>query len=115
MGTTCFVDQNRKAVPVTRFVASAHDEEMDMLARKSRQSAASSSTPRLEAWNSLRKFFHEDKAPEGLNFTKFLPGPSGLTDKQYGAAKARRKASTYRTLLVAGMHFRLLPTTTWSA
>ena len=46
-------------------------QEMDLLARKAGQRRFQFFT-KLSAWNSLRKFFHEERAPQGLNFTKFL-------------------------------------------
>jgi hypothetical protein len=105
LGTYLFVDQNRKAVPVTRFVdVGEMMKEMDMLARKAGKRRVQFYT-KLEAWNSLRKFFHEDKAPEGLNFTKFLQTLQGFTDKSYGRGESEKQGFTYRTLLVAGMHF----------
>jgi hypothetical protein len=105
LGTYLFVDQNRKAVPVTQFVdVGDMMKEMDMLARKAGKRRVQFYT-KLEAWNSLRKFFHEDKAPEGLNFTKFLQTLQGFTDKSYGRGESEKQGFTYRTLLVAGMHF----------
>ena len=72
---------------------------------QSGQAAASSSSPNSSAWNSLRKFFHEDRAPEGLTFNKFLQTLQGMTDKSYGRGENEKKGFTYRTLMLAGMHF----------
>jgi hypothetical protein len=105
LGTYLFVDQNRKAKPVTQFVdVGPMLKEMDVLARKAGRRSVQFYT-KLEAWNSLRKFFHEDKAPEGLNFNKFLQTLQGFTDKRYGRGESEKKGFTYRTLMVAGMHF----------
>ena len=60
---------------------------------------------KIEAWNSLRKHFHEDRAPEGLTFNKFLQTLQGLTDKKYGRGEMEKQGFTYKTLMVAGMHF----------
>jgi 7,8-dihydro-6-hydroxymethylpterin dimethyltransferase len=60
---------------------------------------------KIEAWNNLRKFFHQERAPEGLSFTKFLQTLQGLTDKKYGRGKSEKAGFTYKTLMVAGMHF----------
>jgi uncharacterized radical SAM superfamily Fe-S cluster-containing enzyme len=99
------VDQNRKATPVTQFVdVGPMLKEMDVLARKAGKRRMQFYT-KLEAWNSLRKFFHEEKAPEGLNFTKFLQTLQGFTDKRYGRGESEQKGFTYRTLMLAGMHF----------
>lgn len=105
LGTYLFVDRNRQATPVTRFVnVGAMLQEMDLLARKvERQKIKLFS--KLSAWNSLRKHFHEDRAPEGLTFNKFLETLQGLTDKRYGRGQAEQEGFTFKTLMVAGMHF----------
>ena len=105
LGTYLFVDRNRKAVPVTKFVDVGNMlRDMDALARKAGRRSIQFFT-KLEAWNSLRKHFHEDQAPEGLTFTKFLQTLQGMTDKRYGRGKKEKEGFTYRTLMVAGMHF----------
>jgi len=105
MGTYLFVDQNRKAKPVTQFVeVGPMLQEMDLLARKARKRKLKIFT-KLEAWNNLRKFFHEDRAPEGLTFSKFLQTLQGMTDKKFGRGKAEKAGFTYKTLMLAGMHF----------
>ncbi len=104
LGTYMFVDQNRNAVPVTRFVdVGAMLQDMDLVARKA-QKAWVKMFSKLNAWNSLRKHFHEDRAPEGLTFNKFLQTLQGMTDKSYGRGEKDGKF-TYKTLMVAGMHF----------
>jgi 7,8-dihydro-6-hydroxymethylpterin dimethyltransferase len=105
LGTYLFVDQNRKATPVTKFVdVGPMLQDMDMLARKHGKHSIQFFT-KLSAWNSLRKHFHQDRAPEGLNFQKFLQTLQGLTDKKYGRGDNEKKGFTYRTLMLAGMHF----------
>jgi uncharacterized radical SAM superfamily Fe-S cluster-containing enzyme len=79
-------------------------QEMDMLARKADKRRFQFYT-KIEAWNNLRKFFHEDRAPEGLTFNKFLQTLQGFTDKEYGRGESEKQGFTYRTLMVAGMHF----------
>jgi uncharacterized radical SAM superfamily Fe-S cluster-containing enzyme len=104
LGTYLFVDQNRKATPATRFIdVGPMLQEMDLLARKAGKRRIQFFT-KLEAWNNLRKFFHEDRAPEGLTFNRFLQTLQGLTDKNYGRG-ASDGSFTYKTLMVAGMHF----------
>jgi tetraether lipid synthase len=105
LGTYLFVDQNRKATPVTQFVdVGPMLQEMDTLARKASTRRIQFFT-KISAWNNLRKYFHEDRAPEGLTFSKFLQTLQGLTDKRYGRGKSEKEGFTYRTLMVAGMHF----------
>ncbi len=105
LGTYLFVDQNRKAVPVTKFVeVGPMLREMDELARKADKRRIQFFT-KISAWNSLRKFFHEEKAPKGLTFNKFLQTLQGMTDKKYGRGSSEAGGFTYRTLMLAGMHF----------
>ena len=105
LGTYLFVDQNRKAVPVTRFVeVGPMLREMDELARKAGKRRVQFFT-KISAWNNLRKFFHEEKAPAGLGFHKFLQTLQGMTDKKYGRGESEAGGFTYRTLMLAGMHF----------
>jgi len=105
LGTYLFVDQNRKAVPVTQFVeVGPMLREMDELSRKAGKRRLKFFT-KFEAWNSLRKFFHAEKAPQGLTFTKFLQTLQGMTDKNYGRGEKEKQGFTYRTLMLAGMHF----------
>ena len=105
LGTYLFVDQNRKATPVTQFVdVGPMLQDMDTLARKAGTRRVKFFT-KLSAWNNLRKHFHQDRAPEGLNFQKFLQTLQGLTDKKYGRGDSEKKGFTYRTLMLAGMHF----------
>ena len=105
LGTYLFVDPNRHAVPVTQFVEIGPMlREMDILAHKAGKRRIQFFT-KLSAWNSLRKFFHQEKAPAGLTFTKFLQTLQGMTDKRYGRGDSERQGFTYRTLMLAGMHF----------
>ena len=105
LGTYLFVDQNRKAVPVTQFVeVGPMMREMDELARKAGKRRIQFFT-KISAWNNLRKFFHEEKAPQGLTFNKFLQTLQGMTDKKYGRGDSEAGGFTYRTLMLAGMHF----------
>ena len=39
------------------------------------------------------------------NFQKFLQTLQGMTDKKYGRGASEEKGFTYRTLMLAGMHF----------
>jgi hypothetical protein len=105
LGTYLFVDQDRHAVPVTQFVeVGPMLREMDLLARKAEKRRIQFFT-KISAWNNLRKFFHEEKAPKGLNFDKFLQTLQGMTDKRYGRGDSEQQGFTYRTLMLAGMHF----------
>jgi uncharacterized radical SAM superfamily Fe-S cluster-containing enzyme len=105
LGTYLFVSPKKEAVPVTRFIdVGAMLQDMDMLSRKA-GAARIKLFSKIGAWNSLRKHFHEDRAPEGLTFTKFLETLQGLMDKRYGRGDSEKQGFTYKTLMVAGMHF----------
>jgi hypothetical protein len=58
----------------------------------------------MTAFLKLQKFFHKDKAPNGLTFKKFLQTLDGFFDKDAGRGK-NDGTYTNKTLLVAGMHF----------
>ena len=105
MGTYLFVDRNKKAVPASRFIdIGGMLREMDLLARKAERQSIKLFT-KIRAWNALRKHYHEDRAPEGLSFDRFLQTLQGLMDKRYGRGQAEAEGFTYKTLMVAGMHF----------
>ncbi len=105
LGTYLFVDQNRRAVPITRFVdVGPMLQAMDELARKM-ETRLVKLFSKFESWKILRRFFHEEKAPAGLTFKKFLQTLQGMTDKRYGRGRLEKQGFTYRTLMVAGMHF----------
>ena len=105
LGTYLFVSPDKKAVPVTRFIdVGAMLQDMDRLSRKA-GAARIKLFSKISAWNSMRKHFHEDRAPEGLTFNKFLETLQGLMDKRYGRGDSEKQGFTYKTLMVAGMHF----------
>ena len=90
---------------MTRFIdVGPMLQDMDVLARKAGPRKIKFFS-KLEAWNNLRKHFHEDRAPEGLTFNMFLQTLQGMTDKSYGRGETEKKGFTYKTLMVAGMHF----------
>jgi uncharacterized radical SAM superfamily Fe-S cluster-containing enzyme len=53
----------------------------------------------------LKKHFKAELAPEGLTFERFLNTIQGMTNKKLGR-EGMDGTFTYRTLLVAGMHFQ---------
>ena len=105
LGTYLFVDQKGKATPVTQFVdVGAFLQDMDALAHKTAK-ARFKVFSKINAWQKFKKHFHEDRAPAGLTFDKFLQTLQGLTDKQYGRGESEKQGYTFKTLMVAGMHF----------
>ena len=104
LGTYMFVDEQRNAVPVTRFVdIGAMMQDMDNLARRAGKAWVKLFS-KVRAWNSLRRHFHEELAPEGLTFERFLQTLQGMVDKKYGRGQGDG-TFTYKTLMIAGMHF----------
>ena len=105
LGTYMFVnEQTGEAVPVTRFMDVGNMmQDLDELARKLAKSRVKFLT-KLKALDSLRRYYHGDYAPDGMSFPKFLQTIQGFTDKKLGRNGNDGK-TTYRTLLVAGMHF----------
>lgn len=106
LGTYFFVDEKSKqAVPITRFVDVPNMlQDMEELSR-SAQKAHFKFYSKMKAWNALQKHFKPQFAPPGLTFTKFLQTLQGMTNKKLGR-DGQDGTFTYRTLLVAGMHFQ---------
>ena len=105
MGTYLYVDPaSKKAVPITRFFdIGAMLRDIDLLARKA-EGARLKLFSKISAWNSLRRHFKPQFAPPGLTFERFLHTLQGMTDHSYGRGQCDG-TFTYKTLLVAGMHF----------
>ena len=105
MGTYLYVDPvSKKAVPITRFFdVGAMLRDIDLLARKA-EGARVKLFSKVSAWNSLRRHFKPQFAPPGLTFERFLNTLQGMTDHNSGRGQGDG-TFTYKTLLVAGMHF----------
>ncbi len=105
MGTYLYVDpRTRTAVPITRFFEmGAMLRDIDLLARKA-AGARVKMFSKISAWNSLHRHFKPQFAPPGLTFERFLQTLQGMTDHAYGRGSGDG-TFTYKTLLVAGMHF----------
>jgi 7,8-dihydro-6-hydroxymethylpterin dimethyltransferase len=105
LGTYMFVDEKSgKAVPVTRFVdMPGMLQDIEELAQKTEKSFFKYYHG-IKAWMKLQKHFKQELAPPGLTFQKFLDTLQGMTNKKLGR-DGMDGTFTYRTLLVAGMHF----------
>ncbi len=89
---------------MTRFIdVGGMMQDLEELARKMAKSRIKFLT-KLKALDSLRRYYHGEYAPEGMSFPKFLQTLQGFTDKKLGR-DGKDGTFTYRTLLVAGMHF----------
>ena len=105
LGTYLFVnEQTGDVVPITRFVdVGGMLQDIYQLAGKAKKSTFQLWN-KLKVWNSLQKHFHEEYAPPGLDFKKFLQTLQGFTDKKLGR-NGMDGTFTYRTILVSAMHF----------
>ncbi len=105
LGTYLFIEQSTgKAVPITRFTdIEAMFKEIEVQAAKTKASKFKRFA-QMNAFFALQKHYRKDKAPAGLDFTRFLQTLDGFFDKEAGRGE---KDGTYtnKTLLVAGMHF----------
>ena len=105
LGTYLFVEEKSgSAVPVTRFMdVGGMMQDLDELSRKAGTSRVQLFN-KIKTWNLLQRHFKKELAPPGLTFQKFLNTLQGFTDKKIGRG-GNDGTFTYRTLLVAGMHF----------
>jgi len=95
---------SKKAVPITKFFdMPAMLRDIDLLARQA-QGAKIKLFSKINAWKKLRRHFKSEFAPPGLTFERFLQTLQGMTDHRYGRGQGDG-SFTYKTLLVAGMHF----------
>jgi uncharacterized radical SAM superfamily Fe-S cluster-containing enzyme len=106
IGTYLFVDQDGNSTPVTQFVdVPALFRKMNEIAEKSMSSKLKSKNfMKAKSFHALKKYFDDSRAPKGLTFTRFLQTLDGFVDHKKGRGKLDG-LYTYKTLLVAGMHF----------
>jgi len=105
MGTYLYVDpRSKKAVPITKFFdMPGMLRDIDLLSRGAGAARIKMFT-KINAWQKLRRHFKPQFAPPGLTFERFLQTLQGMTDHSHGRG-AGDGTFTYKTLLVAGMHF----------
>jgi uncharacterized radical SAM superfamily Fe-S cluster-containing enzyme len=99
-----FVDKERNAVPVTRFL-----DLLGLLTEVDRLSfpagrAKAKTLSRIKALQAFHRFFNGRKAPEGLTFYRFLKTLDGFADKRY-SWEEKHKGHTYKTFYILAMHF----------
>ncbi len=100
--TYLVIDDEGKAVPMSRFIdVEGLVTDMYRMAGRTAKSRVKAFA-KIKAWNSLRRHYHEGRAPRGLSFTKYLHTLNGMLDKEVGRGKGAR---TFRTMMVGGMHF----------
>jgi len=102
--TLLFVDRNRRAVPITRFLDLYRLlQDIEGLAARTHESSIKILS-KARALQTLNRYFHSDRAPEGLSFLRFLQTLDGFADKKYTWDEGHR-GHTYKTFYVLGMHF----------
>jgi hypothetical protein len=102
--TLLFVDQNRRAVPITRFLdLYSLLTDLEALAAKTHPTSIKVLS-KARALHALNRHFHSGRAPEGLTFLRFLQTLDGFGDKRYSWSEAHA-GYTYKTFYVLGMHF----------
>jgi len=103
LGTYLFVGRDGRAVPIPQFFdLKGLLDDMWRLAQKAETSRVKF-FQKTQAFLALRKHWRGDRAPAGMTFEGWLHTLNGMVDKKVGRGEAGRK--TFRTLLVAGMHF----------
>jgi hypothetical protein len=103
LGTYLFVGSDGKAVPVPQFFdLKGLLDDMWRLAREAEVSRVKF-FQKAQAFLALRKHWRQDGAPAGMTFEGWLHTLNGMVDKKVGRGRAGKK--TFRSLLVAGMHF----------
>jgi uncharacterized radical SAM superfamily Fe-S cluster-containing enzyme len=102
--TLLFVDQNRRAFPITRFLDLYRLlKDIEGLAARRRKTPIRILS-KARALQALNRHFDPDRAPEGLTFFRFLQTLDGFADKKYTWDDGYR-GHTYKTFYVLGMHF----------
>jgi 7,8-dihydro-6-hydroxymethylpterin dimethyltransferase len=109
IGTYFFVDQNRKPTPVTRFlnIKGLFDDiqkQAEKLKNKTTFKSLYNNLSKFSLFGSANRHFDQNNAPEGLTLKKLGQTIEGLLDKKAGRG-ANDGTYTYKTLMVAGMHF----------
>jgi len=104
--------QKQSAVPLPAFLdIEPAMEVLGKLAARVRKHTWMKDVSAIQAIKSLKKHFHEDKAPEGWNFDDFLEFVKSFIE--FGTQHADKVAyasvlreQRFRTLLMASMHFQ---------
>jgi len=99
-----FVDKNKNAVPVTKFLDLFNAlKDIQLLASKTKNKRFKISS-KIQMLNLFRKYFKSENAPDGLTLVKFLETLDGYKDKKYTWTD-KYKNHTYKTFFIFGMHF----------
>jgi hypothetical protein len=103
LGTYLFVGTDGRAVPLPQFFnLRGLLDDMWALARKREKSRFNFFT-KTQAFLALHRHWRQEGAPAGMTFQGWLHSLNGMVDKNVGRGRAGKQ--TFRSLLVAGMHF----------
>ena len=103
LGTYLFVGTDGRAVPISRFFdLKGLIDDMWRLAAKAEKSRFKF-LQKIQTFAALKRNWRQEGAPAGMDFNSWLHTINGMIDKNVGRGEAGKK--TFRTLLVAGMHF----------
>jgi len=105
LATYLFCDQDNPfntAKPITQFIDIPNMlKDLYKLAGKARSSRFKAFS-KIRAFQAFHRHYKEDKAPQGLTFSKFLDQLAGMMDKEIGRG---REGHQRMALMVGGMHF----------
>lgn len=105
LGTFLFVDEDGEATPITRFIdVKEMLDEVMMLSQNTKRASFKTYT-KVKAFLALKRHFHQERAPKGLTFERFLAFMDGYRDKKYARGEHYGQKYTYPTVFIAGMHF----------
>ena len=103
LATYIFIDKEGNSTPITRFVdVEGLMKEIYTLAQKS-EGKKMMLPVKLKAFDIIKKHFHADKAPEGLNVTKFL---KLLQAAMSTGSKDKLADFAWDMMMIGGMHFQ---------
>ena len=103
LGTYLFVGTDGRPVPVPQFfnLKGLLDDMWRLAGRTGRSQFKFFRKTR--AFLALKRHWRQEGAPAGMTFKDWLHALNGMVDKNVGRGRAGKK--TFRSLLVAGMHF----------
>ncbi len=104
-GTYLFIDSKGQAYPIGKFIdCEGMLKEADRIAREIKPSRIKLLSE-AKAFFALKKYFKQDKAPEGLTFEIFLKSFDSYQNRNLRKSQTGLKEHGYPTVFAAAMHF----------
>lgn len=104
-GTYIFIDPEGEGHPVGKFIdCEGMLKEADKLAREIKPTRFKFISE-AKAFHALKKYFKQEKAPEGLTFEVFLKSFDSYSNKAVRKSNTGLKEHGYPTVFAAAMHF----------